>query len=184
MHACMHAPETHSKSKLIKMKKIVLVSALITLIAAGIILSTYTLVYAFPKSVYDIQKAQEWLWKARASTDLNKMAEYIQKGLAEIDHRQGNPCWYFPTAETDFGVIKNVLEENINSAQDVAAKESRGSYGYQRAIDNIEEAIIETNEHLEATQDWLTILSKTTISALIIWFVLFIVVIVLIWRIE
>ena len=162
--------------------KPVLVSAFITLIATGIILPIYTGFYSFPKTVYDIQKAQEWLWKARASTDLNQMAEYLQKGLDEIKHRQGNPCWYFPTAETDFTIIKNVLEENINSARDVAAKESRGSYGYQRAIDNIEEAIIETNEHLESTKNWLTILSKTTIIGVIVWLGLFISVVLIFFK--
>lgn len=132
-----------------------------------VFLGVYATVYVFPSTVYDIYKAQQWLMKARASTDLDVIANYITNALAEIQNRQGNPSWWFPTAKTDFGIIKAVLQENINSSREVAQTEAKGSYGYQRAIGNIEEIIIETNNHLGSAIKWLTTASLTTIFWLV-----------------
>jgi len=92
-----------------------------------------------PNSVYDIWKCKDYLWRARASTDLIEIANYFEKALNEIKDRHGNPKWYYPTPDTDFDLIKKTMKQTINNVIEIANKEEKGSYGYQRAIDNIEE---------------------------------------------
>ena len=150
-------------------------SVFLICIVVGVGVGIYSYFIGFPSASYDVRKAKQWLWKARASTDLEVMADYIQKGLNEIEDRHGNPCWWYATAETDFDVIKSVLQENINSAREIAATEEKGSYGYQRAIDNIEEAVIEVNMHLSATMDWITWKSVLSVFCFVIWCIVLVV---------
>lgn len=145
---------------------------LIGLLLVGGVLGVHWMFVGKPGAVYDINKAQEWLWKARASTDLEVMADYMEKGLLEIEHRHGNPSWWFPTVSSDFDVIKAVIQENIDSAREVASIEEKGSYGYQRAIDNIEEATIEVNEHLDTTTIWLSDWTQDKLLLLTLWAVM------------
>jgi len=142
------------------------------LLVIGLIGIVHALTFGFIAPVYDIRKSKEWLWKARASTDLNVMADYMDKALDEIKDRHGNPCWFFRTIETDFEIIKTILQQNIMAAREIALTEPKGSYGYQRAIDNIQEVIIEINEHLSICMDWLTIFSIPSIVQLILWIVI------------
>lgn len=50
-------------------------------------------------AVYDISITENYLWRARASLDLDEMADYMQLAYDKLEHRTGNPCWWFPTPD-------------------------------------------------------------------------------------
>uniref|UniRef100_A0A6M3K1C4 Putative glycosyltransferase n=1 Tax=viral metagenome TaxID=1070528 RepID=A0A6M3K1C4_9ZZZZ len=144
----------------------------------GIILLTvaaYSVIVGFavtyPSTIYDINKANGWLKQARSSTDIPEMTRYMELALTEIDGRTGNPAWIWATSQTNFDVIKEVIQTNIEASLDVAETEPRSSYGYQRAIDNLEEAIIDIQTNFNTALNWLTIISLGSIIQLAVWLI-------------
>ena len=114
----------------------------------------YHVSYGAKAITLDIHTAKEYLWRARSAVDLDKQADYMQEALESLDNRHGNPNWIWHLPDTDFELIKSDLQTNIDASREIASNETKGSYGYQRAIDNIEEICIELNEHLDVTINW------------------------------
>jgi len=122
----------------------------------GIVVYAYYFAYGRNSMVLDVLQAKEYLWRARASINLDGMADYMSKAKTAIVNRTGNPNWLFHLPDTDFDLIKHDIDENIQAAMNISATESMGSYGYQRAVNNIEEVSIELNMHLDGAIVWST----------------------------
>jgi len=116
----------------------------------------YYFIYGRTALVLDIAYAKEYLWRARASIDLEEQARYMGESLKALEGRRGNPNWLWHLPDTDFDLIKRDLQRNIDMALNISKTESKGSYGYQRAIDNVEEVCVELNEHLDISIRWCT----------------------------
>ena len=129
---------------------------IIILSAAGVIVYTHYFLFGRTAMVLDIRQAQEYLWRARASDNLEEIANYMNHALEALHNREGNPNWLWHLPDTDFNLIKHDLEKNIAMALNVSNHESPGSYGYQRCVDNMQEICIELNEHLDEAIRWST----------------------------
>jgi len=141
----------------------VALSVLIIIGVLGIVVYGYYFAYGRSSMVLDVLQAKEYLWRARASINLDEMADYMSEAGTAIADRTGNPNWLFHLPDTDFDLIKHDLDKNIQAAIDISATESIGSYGYQRAVNNIEEVCVELNTHLDGAITWLTDWSPTTL---------------------
>jgi len=106
--------------------------------------------------VIDILQAKEYLWRARASINLVEMADYMDKAKTALAARTGNPNWLYHLPDTDFDLIKHDIQKNIEVALNISASEPFGAYGYQRAVDNVQEVCVELNSHLDAAITWCT----------------------------
>jgi hypothetical protein len=144
-------------------KEEVVFAAVVLLAIFGAAMYGYYFLYGRTAMVLDIINAKEYLWRARSSIDLEQQANYIEKALESLKGRAGNPNWLWRLPDTDFDLIKNDLAKNIAAAREIAKTETKGSYGYQRAIDNIQEVCIELNEHLDIAIKWCTDYSPSTI---------------------
>jgi len=103
---------------------------------------------------YPIKQAIEWNWRARATNNLADMATNLNRSLAILGPFHGNPSWWFPTPDTDLDQIALNIGESRDTALAVSASEPIGSFGYQQAVQNLQETIIEINEHLELAKGW------------------------------
>ena len=103
---------------------------------------------------YPVKQAIEWNWRARATNNLLDMSTNLNRSLVLLEPFRGNPVWWFPTPDTDFDQIKLNIQETRNTAVVVASTEAIGSFGYQQAVQNLQETIIEINEHLDLTLWW------------------------------
>ena len=99
-------------------------------------------------TTYPLRQAIEWNWRARATNNLVDMATNLNRSIALLVPFQGNPAWVFPTPDTDMDQIRLNLIESRDTALAVAATETIGSFGYQQAVQNLQETIIEINDHL------------------------------------
>lgn len=102
---------------------------------------------------YQAEIGREWLWRARATTDLADMAKYLNKSLDQLAPFNGNPCWWFAKPDTDFDLIKgNIIEVRDNAIE--WSNLTGGSLAYQQAVQNLQEVIIEIVEHLDGAIEW------------------------------
>ena len=138
-------------------------------IVFGLVVGTYSLAYGFYAVTADIQTAQNYLWRARSCDNLEDIAWYMQKALKALENRHGNPDWLYHLPDTDFDLIKRDLERNIQIALNISKTAEPSSYGYQRTVDNIQEIIVELNEHLDECVAWLTYNSPCTIILVVIY---------------
>ena len=102
--------------------------------------------------VYDVDQSREWLYRARATNDLADMAKYLNKTLEKLEGYHGNPCWYYPKADTDYDLIKDNIRECVRSC--VVNQPLNDSMAYQQAVHNLQETIIELAEHVDGTSYW------------------------------
>lgn len=144
-------------------KNKIAISVLMVIAILGIAVYGYYFAYGRNSMVLDIMQAREYLWRARASINLVEMADYMNKAKTGLSDRTGNPNWLFHLPDTDFDLIKHDLDTNIQAALNISVTESVGSYGYQRAVNNLEEVCVELNSHLDIAIDWSTNLHPTTI---------------------
>jgi hypothetical protein len=145
-------------------------SILIIIGVLGITVYGYYFAYGRNSMVLDVLQAKEYLWRARASINLDEMADYMSEAKTAIADRTGNPNWLFHLPDTDFDLIKHDLDKNIQAATNISATEDIGSYGYQRAVNNIEEVCVELNTHLDGAITWLTDWNPTTLLLnVIVW---------------
>lgn len=161
-----------------KKKNKIALSALGILAVLGIGVYTYYLAYGRNFMTLDILQAKEYLWRSRASIDLDEMADYMTRARTAINDRTGNPNWLYHLPDTDFDLIKHDLEVNIETANNISETETPGSYGYQRAVTNLEEVSIELNDHLNLAIQWSTDLTPTTIGLNLIAWTIFIAIII------
>jgi len=153
------------------------------LCVAGCSVYGYYFIYGKTAIVLDVYQAKEFLWRARASADLKQIADYMNKSLNALKNREGNPNWLWHLPDTDFGLIKKDLEKNVAMALNVSQTEEKGSYGYQRTIDNMQEICIELNEHLDCAIQWMTDFHPTTLTLnLIGWGLMIIIGVKWLWR--
>ena len=138
-------------------------SILIIIGVLGIVVYGYYFAYGRNSMVLDILQAKEYLWRARASIDLDEMADYMNKARTALASRIGNPNWLFHLPDTDFDLIKHDIDRNVQAAANISATETIGSYGYQRAVNNIQEVCVELNDHLDGTITWSTDRHPTTL---------------------
>jgi hypothetical protein len=138
--------------------------------------SVYAYYFAYGRTamVYDVCQAKEYLWRARSCGNLEDIAAYMGKALKAIEGRSGNPNWLWHLPDTDFDLIKHDIQANMQVALNVSKTEPMGSYGYQRAVDNMQEICVELNEHLDCTIVWLTNLAPSTIILNVIGWAIFI----------
>lgn len=105
-------------------------------------------------TTYPLRQAIEWNWRARATNNLVDMAGNLNRSIALLEPYHGNPSWIFPTPDTDLDQIRLNIMESRDTALAVAASESIGSFGYQQAVQNLQETIVEINEHIELSKGW------------------------------
>lgn len=105
-------------------------------------------------TTYPLRQAIEWNWRARATNNLMDMATNLNRSIALLEPYHGNPSWIFPTADTDLDQIRLNIIESRDTALAVAGNESIGSFGYQQAVQNLQETIVEINEHLALAKGW------------------------------
>ena len=114
----------------------------------GIYLSTYQ------NNQYQADIGKEWLWRARATNDLDDMSNYLEKSLEYLDRYEGNPSWFYPTPDTDYNYIKTNIREVIENCNQW--KGTQDNFAYQQAVGNLQETIVEIAEHVSLANGWLT----------------------------
>lgn len=119
----------------------------------------------YSSQVYPLDIAEDWIWRARASTDLAAMANYMEKALDQLATYHGNPCWFFPTPDTNYDYIKENIQECINSS--FSFEGEMGSMAYQQLVHNLQETILELEDHLNLSEGWLYFTMPWTIYAII-----------------
>jgi hypothetical protein len=98
---------------------------------------------------YEGNQAKEWMWRARATNDLNDMAKYLQKAETLLQDYHGNPAWLYPTPDTDFDLIRTNINESIMNCYKWSTN-ATGDMAYQQAVHNLQETIVEVAEHLDS----------------------------------
>jgi hypothetical protein len=133
------------------MKGILLAVAIYLIVIFGTI-GGYLVTYQNNQYQADIGK--EWLWRARATNDLDDMAAYLERSLSYLDNYSGNPCWLYPTPDTNYDYIKTNIREVIENCNQW--NDTQDSFSYQQAVRNLQETIIEIAEHVDLANGWLT----------------------------
>ena len=130
----------------IKKHRVLVVLGLILIVAAD-----WYIVYS--NQVYPLDQAQSFLWTATDSSDLSRQVYYMTQAQDLLEPYSGNPKWsfLFPTSDTDFDVIKDVLNQNIVKAGEVTP----GGMAEQQMVSNLQTALPEVISHIELTKDWL-----------------------------
>lgn len=105
------------------------------------------------KDGYTINTAENWLWRARATNDLEDMAKYMKQALFVLDRFEGNPSWFYPTPDSDWTLIKQNIKENIKSAESLSHQDPN-SFAVQQMVHNLQETIIEIVDHLKGAGWW------------------------------
>jgi hypothetical protein len=118
---------------------------LIILLATGLIL-------AVNGEAYDCKKAENWVWRARATNDLTDMAKYTSRALEELGELSGNPSWWFPAPDTDYDLIKSNMEEVIRNCAVINV--TMDTMAYQQAVNNLQETLAEIADHIHIARDW------------------------------
>jgi hypothetical protein len=103
---------------------------------------------------YQADQGKEWLWRARATNDLNDMARYLQEAENKLGQFHGNPSWWFPKPDTDYDLINTNIKEVIHNAQSFNAT-NQSSFSYQQAVQNLQETIVEIVSHVDGANWWL-----------------------------
>jgi hypothetical protein len=98
---------------------------------------------------YEGVQAKEWLWRARATNDLNDMAKYLSKSEDLLQDYHGNPQWLYPTPDTDFDLIRENINESISNCYKWSGN-TTSDFAYQQAVHNLQETIKEIAEHLDS----------------------------------
>lgn len=101
---------------------------------------------------YDTAKATDWVWRARATNDLNDMANNLNKAYDIIKDMEGNPVWLWPTPWTDIEQIKLNLQECIKNCETYSNLTDQ--MAYQQAVHNLQETLVEIADHLGAVSSW------------------------------
>ena len=93
--------------------------------------------------------ARQWLYRARATNDLQDMATYLGNAEVMLKDYHGNPAWLYPRPDTDWDLIR----QNINETAMNARKWSLANItdmAYQQAVHNLQETISQIADHINA----------------------------------
>ncbi len=140
--------------KLEPKEAVLAVQAFTVLLGTVFIVSVIGLWDVATTTSYPLRQSIEWNWRARATNDLVDMAANLNRSIELLMPFHGNPAWIFPTPDTDLDEIRLSLVQMRDTALAVAANASIGSFGYQQAVQNLQETIIEINDHLSLTKGW------------------------------
>lgn len=122
----------------------------ISVLAFGFIWS----LYVYQTAEYPIAISQEYLWRARATNDLYDMEFYLNKSLDMLKPFTGNPAWWFPKPDTDFDLIKQNIFTSAQTCKTIRMNSTPSDLGYQQAVQNLQETIIEINDHLDIARNY------------------------------
>jgi len=104
-----------------------------------------------PNELYDLSKANSWLDQAMSANDIESVVGYLNNSLRELAGRSGNPCWWFPTVETDFDSIKEAIRVTAN--QGLLLEDD---FARQQYIHNIGEyELPELEARISETSEWI-----------------------------
>jgi hypothetical protein len=106
----------------------------------------------YGNTAYDIDQAQDWVWRARATNDLLDMAKYLNESLVLLEPFDGNPNWWYPRPDTDFELIKTNIRECVANCITFSALENE--MAYQQAVNNLQETEMEIASHLAIAGSW------------------------------
>ena len=147
---------------------------MITLILT-VAVSLNAFIFVFPPMTYDISKAQAEMSKAEATSDLKLVATYMQNALEKVDHFTGNPGWWYPTVQTDWGRVKEAITSVISQASSMNEPET--SYAYQQMVHNLgDHQLPEIHSQLDSIADVMTTGSLSSVlwatAIAILWVIL------------
>jgi hypothetical protein len=103
---------------------------------------------------YQADQGKEWLWRARATNDLEDMAKYLKIAEEKLEPYHGNPVWWYPKPDSDYDFIKTNIQEVIENAESFNTT-AQNDFSYQQAVQNLQETIIEIVDHVEIANGWL-----------------------------
>lgn len=132
----------------------------------------HALFFAWPPRTYGADKAVAEIRKAEASNNLNEVARYLGNALKELEPYQGNPCWWYPTAQTNWDRIRENLKSLKLSAETLEANPS--SFSYQQMLHNLEDELAELRKQIGDTCSWITLVSLDSFFFQLLWGVLWI----------
>lgn len=130
------------------MRNAILVLSYVLLIFLG----TVGTIAVYSDDAYSVSQAENWVWRARATNDLDDMANYTQKALNILEPYNGNPKWYFATPDTNYDYIKDNLREVIRNCESINA--TADDMAYQQAVSNMQETLVEIADHVNSTVYW------------------------------
>ncbi|MEM1948229.1 MAG: glycosyltransferase, partial [Candidatus Caldarchaeum sp.] len=81
----------------------------VAVVAASAVFIMVFAVYSYAVLVHPLEETIALLERASTSTEITSITEKIQQALAKLPDR-GNPVWLFPTAKTDYSLIKHDLQ--------------------------------------------------------------------------
>lgn len=123
--------------------------------------------------LYEIDQAREWLWRARATNDLVDMSKYLNKTLDLMKPYNGNPNWWFPKPDTDFTLIKDNIKECVANCLNF---QNEDDMAYQQAVHNLQETIIEIEDHLSGARE-----CKTFNLGFFVWLIIAVILLFVMW---
>ena len=155
------------------MKEELVIGLLVVNVALTVLIPFHALVFTFPARTYDAKRATAEIAKAESVNNLEDVARYVDNALEYLKPYSGNPCWWYPTAQTDWGRIKENLQSLSNSAKTLEAKPD--TFAYQQMLHNLEDELLELREQIGETIGWLTIGSTDTLFFILVWAILWII---------
>lgn len=132
---------------------------------------------SWPSVTYPVEKASAEISKAEAVNDLQLVSVYVDSALKELEGLHGNPCWWYPTVNTDWGRIKENLRSISDSARNLESEPSM--FAYQQMLHNLEDELDEIQSQLVDSKLWMTVSSRESLFFTAFWLLLLISAIVL-----
>jgi len=104
---------------------------------------------------YQVNKARDWIDRAKATNDLKDMAKYVNTSLAILEPYHGNPKWWFPTPDTDLDLIKDNMKEVIRNCEQSSGIQD--DFAYQQAVHNLQDTLLQIRSHIADASMWIFI---------------------------
>lgn len=122
-------------------------------LAIGIVVAYFILIIAavavsainYSGKPYELDQSAEWVYRARATNDLNDMSKYLNESLKILEKYSGNPAWWFPKPDTNIDLIRSNIEECVRNCFEF---NNLTDFAYQQAVHNLQETELEIAEHL------------------------------------
>ncbi|MEM3094495.1 MAG: glycosyltransferase family 2 protein, partial [Nitrososphaera sp.] len=115
--ATMAAASVITHTRVVNRQKVVLAGVL-----AFLIMGAGMAYYGYQTTLYHVNKAIGFVARAQTAQTPEQLAEYIKLAKIELMPVKGNnPVWLFPTARTDFGLIRENLDGILLRAESASA---------------------------------------------------------------
>ncbi len=114
-------------------------------VIAFLILGAGVAYYGYQNTIFPVNKALGFVFRAQSAQTPEQFAEYVQLTKANLPD-EGNPVWLFQTVRTDFGMIQSALDEMVLRAKSAEAMGPHGE-AYNIAMKDLHDSAdgIETN---------------------------------------